>query len=238
LEDRFGHQGDDFLVTGTDQRGTQQLMMVGDLAVGMVFFQASGAVDLWGREKLDAVQGQQIMAIQKAKIFQGFAADQSSEDISEGGPELFGVDRIEDLAQASVTGYVFHVEDHPQVLLVLLSSLVEGQQGGIFESEHGQSTHRRIRQTDVRFSSSGIGDVAEGFTDVPEQGIRGKLFTRGGSLGHHQAPFSVRQTARFYVRSEQKECHPDVSLTACSASTASIAKGVLERPTTKDALVT
>mgnify|MGYP007023838319 FL=1 len=46
LEDRFGHQGDDFLVTGTDQRGTQQLMMVGDLAVGMVFFQALGAMDL------------------------------------------------------------------------------------------------------------------------------------------------------------------------------------------------
>ena len=121
FEDRFGHQGDDFLVTGTDQRGTQQLMMVGDLAVAMVFFQAQGAMDLWGREKLDAIQGQQIMAIQKAKIFQGLAADQSGEDISEAGPELFGGDRIEDFAQASITGYVFHVEDHPQVLFVLLA---------------------------------------------------------------------------------------------------------------------
>ncbi len=29
----------------------------------------------------------------------------------------------------------------------------------------------------------------EGFTDVPEQGIGGKLFTSGGSLGHHHTPF-------------------------------------------------
>ena len=46
FEDRFGHQGDDFLVTGTDQRGTQQLMMVGDRAVAMVFFDALRAMDL------------------------------------------------------------------------------------------------------------------------------------------------------------------------------------------------
>jgi hypothetical protein len=119
-------------------------MMVSDLAVAMMFFQALGAMDLWGREILDAVHGQQIIAIQKTKIFQGLAAGQSGEDVSEGGPDVFGVDRIKDLAQASVTGYVFHVEDHAQVLFVLLSSLVEGQQRGLLESEHGQPTHQRI----------------------------------------------------------------------------------------------
>jgi hypothetical protein len=93
---------------------------------------------------------------------------------------LFGVDRIENFSQASITGYVFHVEDRSQVLLVLLSSLVEGQQGRILESEHGQSTHQRIRQIDIRFSGSGIEDVLEGFMDVPEQGVSGKMFTRGG----------------------------------------------------------
>jgi len=101
-------------------------------------------MDLWGREILDAVQGQQIIAIQKAQLFQGLAAGQSGEDISEGGPELFGVDRIGDFSQASITGYVFHAEDHPQVLFVLLSSLVEGQQRRLLESKHGQSTHQRI----------------------------------------------------------------------------------------------
>jgi hypothetical protein len=146
----------------------------------MVFFHALGAVDLWGREILGAVEGQQIIAIQKSQTFQGLAADQSGEDISEGGPELFGVDRIRDFSQASITGYVFHAEDHPQVLFVLLSSLVEGQQGRILKSEHRKSTHQCIRQTDIRFSRSGIGDVLEGFTDIPEQGIGGKLLTSGG----------------------------------------------------------
>jgi hypothetical protein len=137
-------------------------------------------MDLWGREIPGAVEGQQVIAIQKAQIFQGLAADQSGEDVLEGGPELLGIDRIEDFAQASITGDVFHVEDHPQVLFVLLSSLIEGQQGRILESEHGQSTHQRIRQADIRFSGSGIGDVLEGFPEVPEQGIGGKPFTRGG----------------------------------------------------------
>jgi len=176
-------------VTGTDQRGTQQLMMVGDRAVAMMFFQALGAMDLRGREILDAVHGQQIIAIQKAKILQGLAAGQSGEDISEGGPDVFGVDRIKDFSLASITGYVFHVEDHAQVLFVLLSSLVEGQQRRLLESEHGQSTHQRIGQTDIWFSGSGVGDVVEGFTDAPEQSIRGKLFTRDRVLGHHHTPF-------------------------------------------------
>jgi len=44
LQDRFGHQRDDFLLTGTDQRGTKHLMVVGDRAVFMVFFHALGAM--------------------------------------------------------------------------------------------------------------------------------------------------------------------------------------------------
>src|SRR5208283_4555586 len=80
-------------------------VLVGDLAVAMVFFHALGAMDFWGREILGAVEGQQIIAIQKSQIFQGLVVNQSGEDISEGGPELFGVDRIKDFSQASITGY-------------------------------------------------------------------------------------------------------------------------------------
>jgi hypothetical protein len=49
-------------------------MMVGDRAVAMVFFDALRAMDFWGRKILGAVEGQQIIAIQKAQIFQGLAA--------------------------------------------------------------------------------------------------------------------------------------------------------------------
>ena len=46
LEDRFGHQRDDFSTAGTYQRGTQHLMVVSDLAITMMFFHALGAMDL------------------------------------------------------------------------------------------------------------------------------------------------------------------------------------------------
>ena len=46
LEDRFRHQGNDFLAAGTDDRRAEHLMMVGDLAIAMMFFQAPRAMDL------------------------------------------------------------------------------------------------------------------------------------------------------------------------------------------------
>ena len=92
-------------MTGTYQRGTQQLMMVGDLAVAMVFFHALDAMDLRGREILGAVEGEQIIAVQKAANLPGPAADQSGEDISKTGLNSSGApDR--GFSQASITGYV------------------------------------------------------------------------------------------------------------------------------------
>jgi hypothetical protein len=132
---------------------------------------------------------------------------------------------------------VFHVEDHPQVLFVLLSSLVEGQQRRLLEREHGQSTHQRIRQTDVRFSGSGIANVVEGFTDAPEQSIRGKPFTRGGALGHHHTPFDRLADGTSACQMRAKGGPFQHILLASIASTASITKNGLEKPTRKNALV-
>jgi len=146
-------------------------------------------MDLLGTEILGAVEGQQIIAIQKAELIQGLATGQSRENISEGGPELLVVHRIEDFSHAGVTRHVFHVEDHLQVLFILLSPLVECQHGRLLESEHRQSAHQRVWQADIRFPGSGIRDVLEGLMDVPQQGIGGKLFARGGCLGHSHTPF-------------------------------------------------
>jgi hypothetical protein len=172
-------------------------MMIGDLAVAMVFFHALGTMNLLGTEILAAVEGQQVITIQKAKLFQGLAVGQSREDISEGGPELFVVDRIEDFSHASVTRHVFHAEDHLQVFLVLLSPLVERQHGRLLESEHGEPAHQRVRQADIGFPGPGIRDVLEGLMDVPQQGIGGKLFATGPCLGHNHTPFC--QTDRLQV---------------------------------------
>jgi hypothetical protein len=163
----------------------------------MVFLHALGTMNLLGREILGAVDGQEVITIQKAKRFQGLAAGQSREDISEGEPQLFVVHRIEDFSHASVTRHVFHAEDHLQVLPVLLSPLVERQHGRLLESEHGEPTHQRVRQADIGFPGPGIRDVLERLMDVPQQGIGGKLFARGGYLGHNHTPFC--QTDRLQV---------------------------------------
>jgi hypothetical protein len=93
-------------------------MVVGHLAIAMMLFHALRAMDLVGRKIPSAIQGQQIRVIQKAKVFQSFAALQSREDISEGWPELFPVKRIKDFSHARVTGHALHVENHLQILFV------------------------------------------------------------------------------------------------------------------------
>ena len=69
-QDRLGHQRDDFLPAGTDNHRPQHLMMVGDLAVAMMFFQAAGAVDFVGREVLGAIESHQVVVIQEAELRQ------------------------------------------------------------------------------------------------------------------------------------------------------------------------
>ena len=132
----------------------------------MVFFHALGAMDFVGRKILRAVQGQKIIAVQKAKVPQSPVALQSREDISEGRPEVFRVDGVQDFSHASVARHVFHAEDHPQVLFIRLSTLVESQHGRVLQSEHGQSAHQRVGQADRGVAGAGIGDVLEGFPDT------------------------------------------------------------------------
>ena len=49
-------------------------MMVGDRAVAMMFFHAPRAMDFVGGEILGAVESQQIIAIQKAKLLEVITA--------------------------------------------------------------------------------------------------------------------------------------------------------------------
>jgi hypothetical protein len=153
-------------------------MMVGDGAVSVVFFQALGTMDFVGREILRAIEGEQIIAIQKAEPFQGLTTSQSREDTSEGRPEVFRFDGIQNLSHPSVTRHILHAEDHLQVFLIGFSALVESQHGRILQGEHGQSTHERIGQGHHGVAGTGIGDILEGLPDTSKQGIGGESFAR------------------------------------------------------------
>ena len=100
-------------------------MMVSDRAIGMMFFAALRAMDLVRREVLRTIESQQVVAVEKAELLQCPVALQGGKEIAKGGPELFVVEQIERLSQGGVGRHVFHVKDHLQVFLVLLSALVE-----------------------------------------------------------------------------------------------------------------
>ena len=71
---------------------------------------------------------------------------QSREDISKGRSELFPIQGGEDFSHPCVARDVFDVEDHLQILFVLLPPLIERQHGRILECEHGQSAHQGVGQ--------------------------------------------------------------------------------------------
>ena len=122
LDDRLGCQRDDFLEVGMDQGGAQQLMGIGDAAAAMVLLQARGAMDLGGGEIVGAVERQQVMAVEIDEAFQHLAALQATEDVAEDGPQVRGIDGIEDGPHLGVGGDAVDAIDGAEV--------VAGDRGG------------------------------------------------------------------------------------------------------------
>ena len=133
LDDRLGCQRDDFLEVGMDQGGPQQLMGIGDAAVAMVLFQTGGTMDLGGGEIGGAVQRQQVMAVQIDEAFKHLAALQATEDLAERGPQVRGIDRIQDVPHLRVAGDAVDPIDGAEVVIGVVAAVVEGQQGRVLE---------------------------------------------------------------------------------------------------------
>ena len=158
-------------------------MVVNDLAVAEFLVQAVLAMHLRGRKTLRAVEGQQIVIVQKDHLLQDLAVCEFREDVGEGGPEFFGVDGVKGLSHLRVTGDVSNVEDHLEVLGVLLPPLVKGQQRRILQREHGETAHQRVRQSG-RVLSPVVGDVLKYLVDLPIQSIGAQVLTWRAFLGH------------------------------------------------------
>ena len=62
-QDGFGHEGNDFTEVGVDENSSEELMVVGDDALGGATLQTVRAVDLLGREVAGAIKREQIMVI-------------------------------------------------------------------------------------------------------------------------------------------------------------------------------
>ena len=56
LDNGLGHQRNDFAFVGMDERGTQELMGIGDGAISVMFFSTRVAVNLFGGKIARAIE--------------------------------------------------------------------------------------------------------------------------------------------------------------------------------------
>src|SRR5712692_8134462 len=100
-------------------------MRIGDGAIAMMFYQARSAMNLRGGEILATVQRYQATAFQVGEAFQDFAALQAAEHIGERGPQLFGIDGVEDIPHLRVTRNVLEEVDVAKVIVGIEATFVE-----------------------------------------------------------------------------------------------------------------
>ena len=164
FDDRFGAQGDDFLMIGMDDNQAQHLMVVGDLAVTAGFDQTLGAVNVFGRIIVCAVAGEQVMSLVEDKGFEGLAALQLPKDAGEARPKLLWVDFVEDGAHLGIAGDCLHAEYGSQVDRIVLTLLIEGQERRGFEGKEGKPRHQSVGERNFGLGA-GIINFLEFVTD-------------------------------------------------------------------------
>src|SRR4051794_25338897 len=92
--DRFGRQGDHLGEVRMDDDGTEHLVVVGDLPVGVLAGHAMVAVNLPGAEVFDAVEGNQVRAAKEDMVLQDLATLQLPEDVLEQGTKMIRVNLV------------------------------------------------------------------------------------------------------------------------------------------------
>ncbi len=187
VDDRLGCQRDDFLEIGMDQGGTQQLMGISDAAAAMMLLQARVAMDFAGGEIGRAVQRQEVMPVQIDERFECLAALQAAEDVLEQGPQVVGIDRVEDVPHLRVAGDVVDAVDGAKDVVGIAAALVKSQEGRILEGEHGKGGHQCVAQGYFGASRARFGKGFKTGADQLEKGVSGKLFAclPGGGWGNH-----------------------------------------------------
>ena len=122
-----------------------------------------------------AVQRQQVMAVQIDEAFEHLAALEATEDLAERGPQVCGIDRIEDGPHLGVGGDAVDPIDRAEVVIGVAAAVVEGQQGWVFEREHREGRHQGVAQGDFDLARPRIRKRAEMGAERSEQGVGGEI---------------------------------------------------------------
>ena len=108
-----------------NQDGAEHLMGIGDVAVAAFLLQARRAMNFLGGEIASAIEGEQIMALEKDERFQSVAALELAKDVGEGRAELLRVNLVKDGAHLGVAGDLLEAEHSFEVELITSPLIVE-----------------------------------------------------------------------------------------------------------------
>ena len=113
------------------------------------------------------------MSLHENEVFEYATALQLMKDVGETFIDLIDIDRIKDVSHLGVAGNLFDVVEVLERGIIL--SLLERQQGGIFERKHGEGGHQAIdhREADMRFSAR-ILNALQSLTERCDESIGGK----------------------------------------------------------------
>lgn len=126
-------------------------------------------MNLGGGEIGSTVQRQQVMTVQVDEAFQRFAALQTAEDVPEQRGQILGIDRIEDGPHLRVAGNAVDAIDRAEVIVGVLATLVEGQQGRVLQRKHGKARHQGVAQGDGRLLRTRVGEVVKPLMDKSKE---------------------------------------------------------------------
>lgn len=143
--DGLRRQRDHLLLSGADDGGLKDLVMVSD-TLGVFGAEALGALDFFGREVFGAIQGDKIMAAQDLECFQLLAALHLSEKVRENDFDEFGTTCIDDIPQLGVARDLGNAEEGGEVIFVedILKPFLELEEGRVLIEHHGKGAHQAI----------------------------------------------------------------------------------------------
>ena len=145
-------------------------------------------MDLGGGEIGRAVQGHQIVAVEREEAFQRLAALQAPEDRAERRPQVGGIDRIEDGPHLRVAGDALDPIEGAEVVVGVPAAVVEGQQGRVFEREHGEGRHQDVVQGDFHLRRPQVGKRSEMGAEQSEEAVGREIFAYVTESQSHGEP--------------------------------------------------
>ena len=104
------------------------------------------------------------------------------------------VDRIEDGPHLGVAGDVVDAVDGAEVVVGVAAAMIEGQQGGVFEREHGEGRHQGIAQGEFDLARPRVRNRDEKRVEKSKEGVGREIlaYLPGGDEHDRQFRLPVR----------------------------------------------